>query len=197
MVSRTRTIGRSSEVIDPPPCTKPVTTSFVCRMPEDEIERSPVDRQPAVRTRRDSPQYGLERQVDIDGRQPVARHHQLFRGAKAEPQRAVQPDLLFGLQQASVPAFRDEELDFLRRVDVTVTSRRDSQQPENQEPAAVQKTDRPGEERCDHSIGRTVAMATLVGSCSARDFGTSSPRIIARAVSDHQDGDGRRRFSGL
>ncbi len=109
----------------------------------------------------------------------------------------MQPDLLFGLQQTSVPAFGDEELDFLRRVDVTVTRRRDSQQSENQKPTAVQKTDRPGEEtlrpqhrqhRRDGHLGRVLQRQRL-GHQLAEDHRQGRQR--------QQDGDGRRRFSGL
>ena len=51
--------------------------------------------------------------------------------------------------------------------------------------------------RCDHCIGTTVHIAVVVGSCSASDFGTSSPTIIAERREDQEDDDRGRRSRGF
>ena len=79
-------------------------------------------------------------------RQPGARHHQLPRAAQAEPERAVQPDLLLRLEQPAVAAFRDEQLDLFGRVHVAVPGGRHAHQLQQQDAAAVQERDRPGED---------------------------------------------------
>ena len=121
--------------------------------------------------------------ADVDRRQPCARHHQLARGAQPKPQRTMQAHLLFGLEQSAVAALRDQQLDLFGRVDVPMAGRRDAQQPQQQRAAAVQDVDRPREQpqRPLHRAARSRC-AVRVGFCSASDFGTSSPTIIASTV---------------
>ena len=62
----------------------------------------------------------VQRRVDVERRDLAARHHQLLGLPQVQPQRALQPAVLVGLEQAAVAALRDEQLDFLWRMDVTV-----------------------------------------------------------------------------
>ena len=62
----------------------------------------------------------------------LERHHQVARRAPAEPQRAVQALLFVGLEQAAVAALGDEQLDFIRRVQVPLRDRRAPTQPQEQ-----------------------------------------------------------------
>ena len=43
-----------------------------------------------------------------------ARHHQLLGLPQVQPQRALQPPVLVGLEQSAVAAFGDEQLDLFR-----------------------------------------------------------------------------------
>ena len=86
----------------------------------DVAERAAVDRQPAVGARGDDAEDVAQRRRDVDGRETVARHHQLARVAEAETKRAVEPHLFLRLEQSAVAAFGDEQPDLVRRVHVTV-----------------------------------------------------------------------------
>ena len=50
----------------------------------------------------------------------AARHHQLLRLPQVQSQRALQPLVLVGLQQAAVTALGNQQLDLIRRMDVPV-----------------------------------------------------------------------------
>ena len=78
--------------------------------------------------------------------QAIARDHQLARGAAAEAQRPVQADLLERFQQAAVAAFGDQQLDLVGRVHVAMAGGADADQLEQQDAAAVEERDRPGED---------------------------------------------------
>ena len=71
-----------------------------------------------------TPEHVVEGQRRIDRREPRARHHQLSCGPQAEPQRAVEANLLFGFEQPAVAALGDEQRDFLGRMDVAVARSR-------------------------------------------------------------------------
>ena len=92
-------------------------------MPTTVSSDAAIDRQPAVRARRDDAEHFVERHGRVERGEPRARHHELARGAQPEPQRAVQPHLLLRLEQPAVAALRDEQLDLLRRVHVAVAGR--------------------------------------------------------------------------
>ena len=53
----------------------------------------------------------------------------------------------------------------------------------NRLPLPLRKSIDQAKALCDHCIGTTVHIAVRVGSCSASDFGMSSPMIIASSVS--------------
>ena len=142
-----------------------------------------IDRQPAVRAGGDEPEHVVERRRRVDRRQARARDHQLPRGAQAEPQRPVQPHLLVRLEQAAVAALGDEQLDLFGRVDVAMAGVVDAACSfSSRMPLPLRKAIDQANSRCDHCIGSTVTIAVRVGSCSASDLGTSSPRIIASTV---------------
>ena len=174
MSCRTRTIGRSSDASDRRPCplTYSVTRSFVCSMPTTCVEVAAVDGQPAERAGDDDcAAPPVERRRRVDASEPRARHHQLARGAQAEPQRAMQPHLFLRLQQSAVAALRDQQLDLLRRVDVAVAGRRHAQQPQHAATPLPFRTSIAQEKiRSDHCIGSTVNSAVRVGILQRQRF---------------------------
>jgi hypothetical protein len=113
---------------------------------DDAVERAAVNGQTAVRARGDEAEHILERRGRLDGSEPLARDHQLSRGSQAEPERAMQPNLFERLEQATVPALRDEELDLLGRVDVAMAGRGNAEQLQQEDAAAVEQSDRRREE---------------------------------------------------
>ena len=108
---------------------------------DDVVDRVAVDRQPRKRTLGDDGDDLGQRRVDVDGRNLPARHHQLLCLPQVKPKRALQPAVLVGFEQAAVAAFRDQQLDFVRRMDMPVRLRRGSDQPQQQEARAVEPLD--------------------------------------------------------
>ena len=78
---------------------------------DDAVERAAIDRQTAVRAGRDEAQDFVEAASRLDRREALARHHQLPRGAQAEPQRAMEPHLFLRLEQTAVAALGDQQRD--------------------------------------------------------------------------------------
>ena len=112
----------------------------------------------------------MQRRVDVDRRDLAARHHQLLGLPQVQPQRALQPEVLVGLEQAAVAAFRDQQLDFLGRVDVTVPLMRGAHEPQQEQAGAVQQLDerpvhpeRPQhrDERVERGLGRVLERQRL------------------------------------
>ena len=87
---------------------------------DDVVDRVAVDGQPRVRALRDDADDLVERRVDVERGDLAPRHHQLLGLTQIQPQRALQPAMLVGLEQSAVAALGDEQLDLVRRVDVPV-----------------------------------------------------------------------------
>ncbi len=104
------------------------------------------DGETAVRARCHDAQDLFERGGGIDDGQSFARDHQLSRRAQPEPQRAVQSHLLLGFEEPAVATLGDQQLDFLRRVDVPVACRRNADRAQDQDAAAVEERDERPEE---------------------------------------------------
>ena len=49
-----------------------------------------------------------------------SRHHQLLRLLNIQPQRSLQTPVFVGLEQTAVPALRNQELDLIRRMNVSM-----------------------------------------------------------------------------
>jgi hypothetical protein len=102
----------------------------------------------------------------------------------------MQPDLLLGLEQATVSAFRDEQLDLFRRVDMSVPGRRHSQQSENEQSAAIQKIDGPGEQTLRPLHREDRRNRNPGGILQSERFGNQFAKNHRESGQDQQDGDG-------
>ena len=182
IVSRTRRIGRSSAGNrGARPRADVVEHDILGVEDADQRDRAIRDR-PAGDCMGWSPRAATRRRTASRRRAPQtrARDHQLPRGAQAEAQRTVQAHLLERLEQAAVAAFGDQQLDLFRRMDVAMPGRGDAQQLA----AAARRCHSARRSRQRRAAATTASAAPSrarcgSGSCSASDFGTSSPRIIA------------------
>ena len=113
---------------------------------DDRVHGAAVDRKPAVRAGRDRAQHLVEGGVRFDSREPRARDHQLASRPQPEPQRAVQADLFERLEQASVAALGNEQLDLLWGVDVAMAGGRNAHQLQQQHAASVEQVNRARED---------------------------------------------------
>ena len=152
-------------------------------MPIDVIERAAIDRQPAVRAGGDEPEDLGERRRRR--RAPASRARGTISClAVRSPSRSARCSRTCSSGSSSPPSrlsamsssISSGEWTWRCPVDATPSSRSSSA------PLPFSSAIDGANRRSDHCIGSTVASAVRVGSCSASDFGTSSPRIIASTV---------------
>jgi len=88
--------------------------------PDDIVDRAAVDGQPRERALRDDADRFRKRRGDVERRNPSPRDHELFGLTKVEPQGALQPLVLVGFEEAAVAALGDQELNFIRGMNMPV-----------------------------------------------------------------------------
>ena len=83
----------------------------------------------------------LERGIRADRDHPCPGNHDLADRTNSHAQRAVQPLVFIGLEQAAVAALGNQQHDLFRRMDVAVRPCSHAEHPENRNPAAIQNRD--------------------------------------------------------
>jgi len=132
------------------------------------VERSLVHRQAREGAARQRGRERVERRVDVHGGHPLAGHHQVGRRQPAEPECAVQPAFLVGLEQAAVAALDEQQLDLLGRVHVVMAGVAHAGQAQQEQAGAVEERDEPGE-RLERELHRHHRQEGGAGRVLERD----------------------------